>query len=1009
MHFRKLTLFFAFILFIQISFAQRTSFYTENPDFKRAMELFNAKQFAQAQSIFSMLTKNTIPITADLKPLLITEAQYYAALCAIKLNNTDGGASMIDFVEKNPSHPKNTLAYFHIGGFYFDKGIVSYTEALKWFEKVDEVNLSGDELNEYQFKTGYSYFILEDYLRAQVFFQKVKEKPSIFYDDANYYYAYIAYKNRNYQTALIHFDRIKSSEKYFKSYPVYASQINLALENYDVVIGIAEPIIQNDVNRVDDGELSKVLGAAYFNKENYAQAELYFRRYLNSTRSNNKTNQDSYQIGYTFYINRKYNEAITELSNFNEATDAFSHNALLTLADAYLKINDKIKAREAFEKASLASFDKQIQEDALLNFAKLSFELQFQAVAIRATREFLSSFPQSIKIAEARILLADILLNSKNYSEAITIIEPVYTSAPAATKIFQQATYFRGIELYYDRNYRESRTFFDRAANITGSAIDPNITALARFWGAEASYELRDFRRAIDGYLRYFSTRPASSNPVFAQAQYGLAYAYFEVESYAEAGNRFEQFLSVGRGSEARIINDATLRAADCFFVLKNYDKAQNYYNRIITSNSPGTDYANFQKGMILGLQGRAQEKITSMKNLLQRFANSNYADDAQFEIAATHLQRNEFTLALTEFNTLVQKYPNSNYVPRAYLNIGLIYFNTNDDAKSLEVYRKVADLYPSSPEAKEAVLAIRKIMVDQGDAAGYIDYVKSVPNISISASTEDSLIYQSAYSLYIRGNCDGSLVGFNEYVNRFPNGFFITDVRYYRGDCLLRSQRLEPALNDFIFVSERVSPFTERAVAATAQIYLSELNYRRAIDYLKRLEIGAAFKENYGFAMVGLMNSYNALNRPDSTLNYAGKVIGFDKSSADERNLAKLLSGKSYLELRDTTNAIRSLTTAANSGKNIHAAEATYLQAQIQFNRNRIADAEKTAMEVSTKFSDFDYWVGKSFLLLADVYIRARNFAQARSTLQSLIDNYTFDDDIVPTAKNKLAQIATN
>lgn len=1009
MSFKKILPFIVFLLLVQISVAQRTSFYTENPDYKRTIDLFNNKQYAQAQSIFQSLTRQGVPNTADLQPLLNTEASYYAALCAIKLNNTDGGAAMIEFVEKHPSHPKNTLAYYHIGSFYFDRGVGSFSEALKWFEKVDEVNLSGDDLTEFQFKAGYSYFLVEDYLRAQVFFQKVKEKQSAFYDDANYYYAYIAYKNKNYQTALIHFDRVKASEKYFKSYPVYASQINLALENYDVVIGIAEPILQNDINRVDDGELSKVLGAAYFNKENYQQAEINFRRYLNSPRSNTKTNQDSYQIGFTFYTNKKYNEAITELSRFNEATDAFSHNALITLADAYLKVNDKNNARDAFEKASVANFDKQVQEIALLNFAKLSYELQFQAVAIRATREFFSMFPQSDKIAEARILLADILLISKNYTEAISTIEPVYTSSPQATKIFQQATYFRGIELYYARNYRESRAFFDRASNVTGSSIDPNITALARFWGAEASFELRDFRRAIDGYLRYFSTRPTSSSPVFAQAQYGLGYAYFEVENFQEAGSRFEQFLAAARGSEARIINDATLRAADCFFVLKNYEKAQNYYNRIIAANSPGTDYANFQKGMILGLQGRVQEKIAAMKNLLQRFANSTYADDAQYEIAATHLQRSEFNLALNEFNTLIEKYPNSNYVPRAYLNIGLIYFNTNDDEKSLATYRKVADLYPSSQEAKEAVLAIRKIMVDQGDAAGYIDYVKSVPNISISASTEDSLIYQSAYSLYIKGNCDGSLVGFNEYVNRFPNGFFITDVRYYRGDCLLRSRRLEPALNDFIFVAERVSPFTERAVTATAQIYLTELNYRRAIDYLKRLEIGAAFKENYGFAMVGLMNSYNALNRPDSTLNYAGKVIGFDKSSADERNLAHLLSGKSYLALRDTTAGIRSLTTAGNSGKNIHAAEATFLQAQIQFNRGRMAEAEKTALEVSSKFADFDYWVGKSFILLADVYIRARNFAQARSTLQSLIDNYTFDDDIVPTAKNKLAQIANN
>ena len=52
------------------------------------------------------------------------------------------------------------------------------------------------------------------------------------------------------------------------------------------------------------------------------------------------------------------------------------------------------------------------------------------------------------------------------------------------------------------------------------------------------------------------------------------------------------------------------------------------------------------------------------------------------------------------------------------------------------------------------------------------------------------------------------------------------------------------------------------------------------------------------------------------------------------------------------------------------------------------------------------DYWVAKSFILLADNYVAMKDTFQAKSTLQSVIDNYEGKDDILPTAKEKLNQL---
>ncbi len=44
---------------------------------------------------------------------------------------------------------------------------------------------------------------------------------------------------------------------------------------------------------------------------------------------------------------------------------------------------------------------------------------------------------------------------------------------------------------------------------------------------------------------------------------------------------------------------------------------------------------------------------------------------------------------------------------------------------------------------------------------------------------------------------------------------------------------------------------------------------------------------------------------------------------------------------------------------------------------------------EFIDEFSSYDYWLAKSFILLADIYTITGDLFQAKQTLQSIIDNY--------------------
>jgi TolA-binding protein len=99
-------------------------------------------------------------------------------------------------------------------------------------------------------------------------------------------------------------------------------------------------------------------------------------------------------------------------------------------------------------------------------------------------------------------------------------------------------------------------------------------------------------------------------------------------------------------------------------------------------------------------------------------------------------------------------------------------------------------------------------------------------------------------------------------------------------------------------------------------------------------------------------------------------------------------------------------LNLAALKSKSAASAEARYLVALQQYKNKEYDKAQKSAFDVIENMDSNDYWVAKSFILLADTYARKGNAVQAKSTLESVIENYEADDDIIPEAKVKLQKL---
>ena len=90
-------------VFAQQSFVDTTVL----ADFNAALKLYNSKAYAPALKIFG-----TVATTAANNTNVKSDATYYEAMCAVKLNKTDADKKVLKFVAENPTSVKKKQSLF---------------------------------------------------------------------------------------------------------------------------------------------------------------------------------------------------------------------------------------------------------------------------------------------------------------------------------------------------------------------------------------------------------------------------------------------------------------------------------------------------------------------------------------------------------------------------------------------------------------------------------------------------------------------------------------------------------------------------------------------------------------------------------------------------------------------------------------------------------------------------------------------------------------------------------
>ncbi|MDR0437541.1 MAG: tetratricopeptide repeat protein [Bacteroidales bacterium] len=998
----KCLLFGMFVLMGVSAIGQQTMS-KKNPGekYRMGVELFNLEKFASANE----LMLSVVAETRKTDPMMAMNAAFYAAVSSARLSHRDAVKNLQQFILNYPESTRVPEVRLELANvLYVEK---EYERAIQVYDQIDVRDLSEKQQIEYHFKKGYSYFMRNQLSKAKPHFAEIRNVESRYTPLATYFYAYILYAEGNFQSALLEFEKLQNDETFGSIVPFYMMQIFYRQGKNDLIIAQGPALLKTATPR-RAVEISRLIGEAFYNENRYAEALPFLQLYFEKS-AITPTREDDYILGFTYYHLQKYDSAaffFQRVVNASTEIDLMKQNALYHLGDIYIKLGQRQFAQAAFLDASKIDIDERIQEDAFYNYAKLSYQLSPSPYneALRAMQAYLEKYPDSRYADEIYGYLIAMYTTTKNYRDAYAAIANVKRKDPRLLEAAQRIAFNRGVELFNEMKFTEAQKMFNEAIQ---SSYDERLTLLAFYWKGETYYRMGRFADALENYERTLFSSLFETFSEFPLAAYGAGYANFQMRNYPQAAKYFAMVIQHKNQLNQVILNDAYLRLGDAFFMQRRLNEALQNYELAIQLNQTDRDYAMLQKAISLRILGRYDAAITTLLSILKDYENSPLIPKAINELASTYLILDNNTKALEYYRLLSTNHGRSSFGKMALLKQGLIYYNIGKNNEAIAMFEKVIAEHPGTTEAKEALMSLRNIYVAINRTDDFFAYVKRI-GTNINEDTQDSIAFSAAENRYLENDCHGAKPSLEGYLQRFPNGIFITEVTYYLADCEMRSGNVQQARKHFLTViSLPISNFTERSIISAAKISFDLQDFQQALKLYTMLSEFSENTANINMAIIAIMRCEMRLGNDERILAAAQNVLKLDKLTDDIRDEANHAIATSAQRLGQNLLAREAFAKLRNSKNSEFAAQARYFEIEELFANKEYELAEKKIFEFISETPSSDYFLAKTYLLWGSIYAERGNFLQARQTFQSIIDNYDNEnDDIIETAKRRLQNV---
>lgn len=960
-----------FILFILIVFCNKSL----AQDNKKLNQYFSNQNYSLYVSYFESIFKSKDYDNID--PNLV--ANYIVSLLKSNFNSSDAmlpsrklkiiSDNIEGYIISNNSNTRDELLYeYGKSEFYKNR----FKAAVKFLGIINKKN---DEIN---FLLGVSEFNNKNFEQSRKYLDLVNDE--IYFNRKNFYLGVISYLNDEFDSSLEFFKKSNDDDLENK-YLQYLISINFLLKNYEEVI-----LFENRLNL----EVENIDYCFFFIAKSYFILEKYDKVVDILSKLESKIDREdeiSFMIAYSQYMNGDYELSKSLFKELSYSSLKYSQFSSFYLGMIFLDEKNYNLAKNYFYASYKKEDNSEYTKKSLINYAKSNYELGDYDLSIAVLNKYKKSYPNE-NFTEVDDLLSENYFMTNNYSRIISYLNSKGNISENDKIKFQYVTYQKGVGEFNRGNFKSSIKYFDLSKKYN---LDSEIYIKSSLNKSEALFIGNLYKEAVNELLGIINLNMNVElrKKIFLQ----LGYSYFNLNEYLNASKYLKNYLDLKDNKLSSKDIDPILRLADSYYASKNFNSSIKYYNTALQNSDINRNYIIYQIGLCYYGLDDFTKSIDYMDKVILN-SEKSLDDDAIFRKAQIYFENSEFDKSIINYNLIIDEYKYSEYISYSFLNRATSYFNLKSYDQAEDDYLYVLKNISDEKIQSQAILGMQKIVSFTNNFTQLNSLITEYKNRFPDNDNVLKIQFDNIRNLYFNQKYDDLISYVDEIFSQEEQVFNEYETNYYLAESFFKTKKYENASPVYETLLDSVnSKYFSRSLNRLAQINLNQKNYNRSLNYFKKLEKNSKNNRERIDSYIGSLTNYYYLKNYDSVHFYSSQINSFDKISFNNRNKINLLSAKSFLDSGDITKGIDKLLTTINLVNDESAAEANYLLAKVFYSQSQKNQALETLYALNENFSNYDYWVGKSYLLIADIFISMNEGFQANATLESLIDNTDIDE----------------
>ena len=281
--------------------------------------------------------------------------------------------------------------------------------------------------------------------------------------------------------------------------------------------------------------------------------------------------------------------------------------------------------------------------------------------------------------------------------------------------------------------------------------------------------------------------------------------------------------------------------------------------------------------------------------------------------------------------------------------------------------------------------------------------------NVSTEISELDSLSFLTAERAFLKTPNAASATQLENYLKKYPKGAYTLPSHNYLGLYYYDKKAYDKARKELQAVLKVPNnPYTEETLARLADIQEKTKEYPEAYVSYQKLERIAKNKESRQNARLGMLRNAVQLGDNNAVIEISARLLADPTLSPEHVATARSARAKSFIARGDSAQAAGEWEKLAEDPRTETGAQSAYLLAQYYHDKGDDTRAEAVVNQLLENGTSHQYWLARSFIVLADVYARRGDTFKARQYLLSLQNNYTADDDIKERVAVRLEKLET-